>query len=225
MAKILMVEDAPDVIEKVQVWLERKGHKLDIAQDGDSGYEYITGFQYDAIILDIELPGRSGLDLCRTFRAGGGLTPVIMLTGRDSVDDKVKGFDAGADDYLSKPFDLRELSARLQALLRRPLSFEQEEQTFKDLTLKKGSCMVFRNGQPIPLQPLEYSVLEFFMRYPREIFSVEALLSRVWDTDSAVSIDAVYSCIKRLRRKLDSGGTETYIKSVYRTGYGLNSEE
>src|SRR5262249_466480 len=159
--------------------------------------------KYDMVVLDVNLPKLSGLDVCKQFRESGGSTPILMLTGKDAIDDKERGLDAGADDYLTKPFHLKELSASVRALLRRPNTFTGDVLRSGDLILETSTFRVSRDGEDIQLSQQEFALLEFLMRNANQVFSPEALLDRVWKSSSDVSPAAIRTHIKMLRKKLD----------------------
>jgi len=227
MPKILMVEDDRDLAFLVEEWLTSQNYSLDICHDGIEGYEYLRQGNHDIIILDWDLPGMSGVDICRKFRQNGGTTAILMLTGKTRIDDKEVGLDAGADDYLSKPFHMRELSARLRALSRRPAG------TSVGSTLKVGSLELdfvshkfFKNGVEIHLTPKEFAFLELLMRRPGEMFSTDAILQRVWSFDTEATSDAVRTAVRRLRQKLDDSAdeAESIIESHRKVGYRLRTD-
>jgi DNA-binding response OmpR family regulator len=223
MAKILVVEDDAVLAEQVRTWLESERHLAEIATDGTSAMEQLQVFSFDIIILDWDLPGISGIDVCRRFRASGGSTPIIMLTGHDNIQDKEIGLDSGADDYLTKPFHVKELSARIRALMRRPAGVTGAILKIRDIELDPQSHRVVKDGQPLELLPKEFTLLEFLMRHPNQIFSPEALLDRLWHSDSETTIETVYTYIKRLRAKLDTDKKNSLIKTVYGVGYRLEA--
>lgn len=221
MAKILVVEDDRDLAERVRSWLEAERHMAEVANDGTLAMEHLDTFTYDVVILDWDLPGMSGIDVCRRFRAQGGSTPIIMLTGKDKVTDKEVGLDSGADDYLTKPFHVKELSARIRALMRRPSAVTGPTLKIADLELDPTAHRATKAGKDIELLPKEFALLEFFMRHPNQLFSPEALLDRVWHSDSESTIETVYTYIKRLRSKIDVDKKNSLIKTVYGLGYRL----
>lgn len=225
MAKILVVEDDHDLAERVRAWLEAERHMPEVANDGIAALEHLEAFTYDVIILDWELPGMHGIDVCRKFRAKGGLTPIIMLTGKDTVTDKEAGLDSGADDYLTKPFHVKELSARIRALMRRPTAVIGSTLKIGDVELDPSAHKATKAGKPIELLPKEFALLEFFMRHPNQLFSAEALLDRVWHSDSESTIETVYTYIKRLRAKIDVDKKNSLLKTVYGLGYRLEWTE
>jgi DNA-binding response OmpR family regulator len=221
MAKILVVEDDADTAQMVKSWLTDEMHLVEIAADGVVARELLSLQKYDLIVLDWDLPRLSGLEVCRQFRNEGGHTPVLMLTGKGELSEKEKGLDSGADDYLTKPFQMRELSARLRALLRRPLQCQSTVLRTGNIQLDPTTCRVTKDGQEIELAPKEYDLLAFLMRYPGEIFSPDALLTRVWSTDSEATPLTVRVRITKLRSKLDSPGMPSLIRNVYNRGYML----
>jgi OmpR-family two-component system manganese-sensing response regulator len=219
MAKILLVEDNVSVVESVRDWMEVQEHTLDVAMDGQNAIEMTEAFGYELIILDWDLPRVAGIEVLRNLRSRNDSTPVLMLTGKDSIDDKEKALDAGADDYLTKPFNPRELAARIRALLRRPQAVMSNKIEQRGLAFDPASRKVMKAGKEITLQPLELALLEFFLRHPNELFSSDQLLRRVWDSEADVSLDALYACITRLRRKVDQPGEPSCIRTVHGAGY------
>jgi len=178
-------------------------------------------YQYDVVILDWQLPGMTGIEVIREYRSFGGKTPVLMLTGKSAIPEKEEGFDSGVDDYLTKPFHMKELSARLRALLRRPDTLVSEALQIGALKMDRRTHVVLLDGKEVDLKPTEYALLEFLMRHPGQVFAPEALLDRVWSSQSDASVDALTTCIKRLRKKISSEGQESIIKTIYGVGYKL----
>ena len=223
MTKILLVEDDKDLTIVIKEWLEGQNFVLDIAFDGRAGQEYLLQGDYDVIILDWDLPGISGLDICRRYRDAQGSAPILMLTGKNQIIEKEIGFESGADDYLTKPFDMRELSARLKALARRPRTTVSERLKAGDIELDPFKHKVYKRGKEIHLLPKDFAVLEFLMKRPDEVFSAEALLQRVWNFDTEASNDAVRTSIKRIRKLIDTSDDESksMIENVRRIGYRL----
>ncbi|HEY9773749.1 MAG TPA: response regulator transcription factor [Planktothrix sp.] len=221
MAKILLVEDDVELTAMIAEWLSFERHIVEVVHNGRDGTDRLRNCQYDVVILDWALPDLTGLEICRMFRADQGTTPIIMLTGRGSVGDKEMGLDSGADDYLTKPFNMKELSARIRALLRR--STQQPSNVLKagELVVDPGKYKVLKSGQEITLLPREFALLEFFMRHPDEVFSAEALLQRVWHSESEATSDALRTCIKRLRQKIDADNENSIIQTIPRVGYRL----
>lgn len=224
MGKILLVEDEPDMAGQIRDWLSHDGHIIEICEDGTSALANLGAFHYDLIILDRMLPGMDGLELCRRFRGNGGKTPVLMLTAKDTVVDRAEGLNAGADDYLGKPFHFVELSARVRAAIRRGATNTGKIYRARDLMLDPEAHKVTKNGEAVHLEPKEFNLLEFFMRNPNRTFSAEALLDRVWNSDTGVSPDTVRTYIKVLRKKLDSAEKQSLITTVHGLGYRLDLE-
>jgi DNA-binding response OmpR family regulator len=226
MPKILMVEDDKDLAMIVQDWLKAEFYALDLAGDGSTGYEYLRQGDYDLVILDWNLPGMAGVDICRKFRSTGGSTPILMLTGKGQIEEKEEGLDAGADDYLTKPFTMRELSARLRALLRRPAITTGQTLKVGNLEMDPTRHTLSKNGEPVRLPRKDFELLEYFMRHPGRFFSTEFLLERVWSFDSEATADAVRTAVKRLRKTLDDTDDESssIIESARRVGYRLKDE-
>lgn len=222
MPKILLVEDDKPLAEKIRDWLEFSHHSIETAHDGNEARDRMRLCEYDLIILDWMLPDVTGIELLREFRGRRAATPILMLTGRDSIADKEEGLDSGADDYLTKPFDMRELTSRVNALIRRISSNYDPVLKTKSIALDTRSRQVTRNGEPVKLQPQEVALLEFLLRNPNDVFSVEALFTRVWPSDLEASPDTVRVCITRLRNKLDSEGKSSVIKTVHRVGYQID---
>lgn len=219
MAKILLVEDDRPLSELVADTLQAEGHVVEAVYKGNEGLERVQFYKYDLIILDWELPGVSGPEICKHYRSKGGATPVLMLTGKKEVDDRAEGLDAGADDYLTKPFHFKELLARLRALLRRPAAVLDNVLKVGNLTLHSSSRQVFKGDSELNLQPKEYALLEFFMRHPNQPFSSDAILDRVWRSETDAAPDTVRIQIMRLRHKIDEPNSESLIRTVHRVGY------
>ncbi|MBS1993723.1 MAG: response regulator transcription factor [Cyanobacteria bacterium SZAS LIN-2] len=222
-AKILLVEDDEDLASMIMEWLSNERHLIEVAYDGNHGMDLLKLAQYDVIVLDWDLPGMQGIDILRQFRAGGGNTPVIMLTGKGSIAEKEAGLDSGADDYVAKPFSIKELAARIRALLRRPAPTTSNLLQVRDIGLDAGKYRVTKSGVEVHLLPRDFALLEFFMRHPDEVFSADTLLARVWQSDSEASLEALRTAIKRIRKKLDTSDneTESVIENIPRVGYRL----
>jgi DNA-binding response OmpR family regulator len=223
MSKLLLVEDDADFLNRLEEYLKSQRYTVDSATTGDAGLEKLKFFQYDVIVLDWNLPGISGVDLLKEYRATGGKTPVLMLTGRDQVADKALGLDSGADDYLTKPFSLLELAARIRALLRRPQHVQQATLMAGDLELDTVSRAVFVDGKKVELLPLEFGVLEFLMRHPNRVVGHNELVERVWKSDSNATAEAVRTLMVALRKKIGVAGKQSLIKTVHGLGYKLDS--
>ena len=227
MAKILLVEDDMVVAESIKLWLKNQQQVVEHVSDGHAALELINFSSYEAIILDWELPGMSGVEVCRRVRSSHNRVPILMLTGKDSVESKVTGLDVGVDDYLAKPFSLKELSARLRAIVRRSGGVASNILQVNDITLDSESHRVTRGGEEIELMPREFAVFEFLLRNKNQVFSGEALLQKLWHTDSDSSKEAVRACIKRLRQRIDAGDDESLsiIETVPKVGYRIRQHD
>ena len=223
MSKILLVEDDTELTAMISEWLTFERYTVEVVHNGREGLDRLRNCQYDVVILDWSLPDLTGLEICRSYRSQQGTTPIIMLTGRGAVSDKEAGLDSGADDYLTKPFNMKELSARIRAMLRRSTAQPSNVLTAGELVVDPGKYKVLRGGVEIQLLPREFALLEFFMRHPDEVFSAEALLQRVWHSESEATSDALRTCIKRLRQKLDKDEEESVIQTIPRVGYRLKT--
>jgi two-component system OmpR family response regulator len=219
MAKILVVEDEALLARKVKDWLVHEKYIVELVANGEDALGLLETYEYDAVVLDWMLPGLSGLEVLKRFRAGGGTTPIIMLTGLAEIEEKEIGLDTGADDYLTKPFAPKELSARIRALLRRPREFTGNQLIAGNLVFEVEANRVLKDGEEIQLLPLERALLEFFMRHPNQVFNQEAILDRVWKSDTFSSTDVVRTYVKTLRRKIDTQGQESKIRTVFGVGY------
>jgi len=224
MAKIVVVEDDKDLVTLIKGILSIERHTIDSAHDGHEALAIIQMHPYDLVILDWMLPGRTGTEICRDYRARGGSAPILMLTAKAEVDDRAEGLDSGADDYLTKPFHPKEFSARVRALLRRPQAVMAKTLKAADIELDPGQIKVFKASHEIHLLPKEFALLELFLRYPTQVFSAEALLDRVWNTDSSASLDTVRTYIKTLRKKIDTNPKDSLIRTVHGVGYSLSNK-
>ncbi len=224
MAKILIIEDDVQLSKLVRDWLKMERHEAEVVNDGQEGLNRLKVYEYDLIVLDLELPMLSGMEILREFRATGKKTPVLILTGRTTIDDKELGLDSGADDYLTKPFHAKELTARIRALMRRVGGQVGLILKSGDIELDRAAFTVKRAGVEVKLVPKEFALLEFLMRNPGTVFPPEALLNRVWSNESDATVEALTTCIKRLRKKLDTEGQESLIRNVHGVGYGLRAD-
>lgn len=222
MSKVLIVEDDVALSDSLEQILSADGFTIDSVIDGAEGDEYLKTYTYELIILDWDVPSLSGVELCRRYRQRGGVCPILLLTGKSAIAEKEEGLDAGADDYLTKPFHPRELRARIRALLRRPRQLSGDKLSVRDIDFDPVKREVSRDGKYVKLTSLEIDLFEFFMRHPGEVFSIEALVRGVWQSEAEISDDAIYAAIKRLRRKLDSSGKTSVITNVHGLGYRLD---
>jgi two-component system OmpR family response regulator len=226
MTRLLLVEDDADLVDMMVEWLSAD-YSVDKAFDGQAGLALLQESNYDVIVLDWNLPKLSGLDLCKQFRQTGGQTPILFLTGKASVAEREQGLDGGADDYLVKPFSLRELNSRLRALRRRGELIMNEVLKCGDVTLDVGKHRVLKGDMAVHLLPKEFALLEFLMRHPEQVFSADNILARVWSTDAETGGNAVRTAIKRIRQKLDDDNcdeAQSIIQNIPRVGYRLGSK-
>lgn len=221
MAKVLLVEDDLTLRSTVENWLKMEHYAVETADRGDDAAHMLRVYDYDLVVLDWELPGMHGIEVLKEYRRHGGRSPIIMLTGKTTIDNKEQGLDSGADDYLTKPFELKELSARVRALLRRPSALTDNVLRVGRLTLDPGKYRITMNEADLELAPTEFSLLEFLMRHPNEVFSADALLERVWASKSNATSDTVRAYVKRVRDKIDIEGQTSMIKTVHGVGYKL----
>jgi len=220
--RILVVEDNKRLSDSLRRTLEDDGYVIDTAYDGLDGEEMALMGTYNIIILDIMLPEKDGLAVCRDIRNKRINTPVLMLTARDALDDRVSGLDSGADDYLVKPFEVDELRARIRALLRRESSSKSALLQVGDLTLDPATHAVERAGNPVDLTAKEYSLLEYFMRHPNHIISREMAESSLWSYDHVVTSNVVDVYVRRLRRKIDDPYVVKLFETIRGAGYRLS---
>jgi OmpR-family two-component system manganese-sensing response regulator len=220
-AHILVVEDDEKIAEVLQDCLRAADYEVEVVHSAEEGKAKLAQYSYNLLILDWQLPQASGLDLCTEVRAGGINTPVLFLTGMDSVVNKMAGLDSGADDYLTKPFALPEVLARVRALLRRPQTLQYKPITVGNLELDQRKKTVKFKGELVKLHPQEFTVLELLMSNPGRVFSGEELLSRAWPTDSDATNEAVRSVILRIRKAIDTDSDNPLITTIKGFGYRL----
>ncbi len=226
MAKILIVDDDIHLNKVLSSVLIKEKHAVDSVCNGEEALNFLLAEKYDLVVLDIAMPGTDGMSVCKRYRESGGQSKILMLTGKRSQEDKISGLDMGADDYLTKPFDTRELLSRIKALLRRPHQVQSSELTFGSLTLNSDTHEIRICGELMPLAPREFSLLEFFVRNPERTVSAESVLERVWPSDSETTIDAVRNSVNRLRsmlRKFEQSKVE--LLTIYGVGYKLTCRD
>ncbi len=222
--RILFAEDDRDLNSAVKTLLTRSGYQVDAVFDGEDALSYAQAESYDGIILDWMMPGRDGVEVLRSLRAEGVKTPCLLLTARDAVEDRVTGLDAGADDYLSKPFNGQELLARVRAMLRRREAYVPDVIAFEDLSLDKGTGELRCGGQVVRLVGKAYQMMALFMENPRILFSVQQLMDKVWGWDTEAEINVVWVNISTLRKKLSELDTSVEIRAHRGMGYSLEKK-
>ena len=222
--RILLVEDETRVAGFIAKGLREQAYAVDIASDGEQALYHAAVNQYDIVILDVMLPVKDGHTVCRELRASGFRTPILMLTARGAVDDRVEGLDSGADDYLAKPFDFKELLARLRALLRRPAGLRPQVLRVADLTLNTASHAVTRAGKSVSLTAKEYALIEFLVLNQGRVVGREQIGQHVWDENFDPFSNVIDVYIKRLRAKLDTGFSRRLIHTRRGEGYILSED-
>ncbi len=219
--RILVVEDEPEVAEFLVRVLRESAWAPDAVNSGEAALDALDSTAYDLVVLDLGLPGIDGFEVCRAMRTRGSRTPVLMLTARNAVNDRVHGLDAGADDYLAKPFAVSELRARLRALARRPATAAEPTLQIADLTLDPATHLAERGGTSIVLTAREFALLEYLMRNPRRVVSRAQILEHVWDDNFDPVANAVDVLVGRVRRKIDGARTTPLLQTVRGVGYML----
>ncbi len=223
--KILIIEDEHRIATAIKKGLELEHITVDLAFDGSDGYDLASSETYDLIILDLMLPGMSGLDICRELRKFQNNTPILMLTAKGQTEDKILGLETGADDYMTKPFSFEELLARIRALSRRPKNLIGDTLTIEDLELNTKTYQVKRQNKSIKLSNKEFSILELLMRHPHQIFNKEQIINNVWDYNSDVLPNTVEVFIRNLRQKIDIPFTNSKPLIVTKRGFGYKIGE
>lgn len=221
--RILVVEDNRRLSSSLQMNLAHEGYSVDAAYDGQEGQDLAELTPYDLIILDILLPEKDGLEVCQELRRRRIHTPILLLTARDGVDDRVKGLDCGADDYMVKPFAMRELLARLRALLRRNHPYTPGRLEMSDLVVDPATHSVVRDGQPIDLTPKEFALLEYFMYHPNQVVTRDMIEQHIWNYDFECSSNVIDVYVRRLRRKIDDPFPIKLLTTIRGVGYRLAS--
>lgn len=219
-ARVLVIEDDEQILKFLKRGLAYEGYEVDTAMDGQSGLAIARDNPPDLVVLDLMLPGMDGLEVCRRLRAGGPV-PILILTAKDTVTDRIQGLDMGADDYMVKPFELDELLARIRALLRRAQPAQPQVLRFADLTLDTGARQAKRGERVISLTAKEYELLELFMRNPRQVLDRDTIFDRVWGYDFGGASNIIEVYVRYLRQKLEDGGAPRLIHTVRGMGYVL----
>ena len=222
--RILLAEDDRDLNNAVKTLLTRSGYQVDAVLDGEEALDYVRAEAYDGVILDWMMPRKDGVEALRQMRAEGIKTPCLLLTARDAVEDRVTGLDAGADDYLPKPFDVQELLARVRAMLRRREAFIPDVIQFEDLALDKGTGELRCGDRSVRLSGKTFQMMILFMENPHILFSVQQLMDKVWGWDAEAEINVVWVNISTLRKKLAELDTQAEIRVHRGTGYSLEKK-
>lgn len=225
LAKILLIDDDIDLVENVLDSLKKENHKVEVAHSGSEGLELLEYNKYDVILLDVGLPDIDGFTVCKQHRGRNGAGMVLMLTGRNALEDKLQGLNAGADDYVSKPFQLNELLARVRALLRRSGREQQQKLTFGSLSVDLGRYEAAIDETPLDLFPKEFELLAFLLQNPNKVHSVNQIREAVWSDTEDASENAVRTCIARLRRHLEKASMGNTIVTVAGSGYRFTNPE
>ena len=219
--RILIAEDEVTIARALKVMLEKNKYAVDVVHNGNDALDYIQAAAYDALVLDIMMPGKDGIEVLKAVRAVGNTTPTLFLTAKAEVADRVAGLDAGADDYLPKPFAASEFLARVRALTRRSSSYASSTLCFGNTTLDRGQYLLKTSLGEVRLNNKEYQLMELFFRHPRQVFSSEHLMEKVWGLDSEADMDVVWTYIGFLRRKLRQIGAGLEIRTIRGAGYAL----
>ncbi|MBA3857483.1 MAG: DNA-binding response regulator [Cyanobacteria bacterium PR.3.49] len=223
MSRILVVEDEEGLSGAMKEWLEDECYVVSVIDDGLVALELLKSASFELIVLDLMLPGLSGIEVCKQYRKAGGKAPILMLTAKSTMACKEEGLDSGADDYLTKPCNLRELSARVRALLRRPLSSPVIVLEAGDIQLDTNSRTVTKAGSPLKLLPKEFILLEVLLKHKGQVLSTEALIEHVWGTNSTIAPETVRSHLKALRKKVDGKAADSLISTVHGMGYKIEA--
>ena len=221
--RLLFAEDDRDISKAVKTLLERSGYSVDVVFNGQDAIDYIESGEYDGVILDWMMPKRSGIEVLTQMRAKGFSEPVLILTACDSVDDRVKGLDTGADDYLPKPFAASELLARIRAMLRRKEDYNHDVIKFSDIELDKSAMSVTCNKKSVRLNNKAFQLMEMLVEHPGAVLSIDQIMERIWGWDSDSEVNVVWVNISFLRKKLTELGAHAKIKAVRGVGYSLEN--
>ncbi|MEX1253155.1 MAG: response regulator transcription factor [Dehalococcoidia bacterium] len=219
--RVLLVEDEPRIADFISRGLTEEGYAVDVASDGEEALDWPELVDFDVIVLDVMLPLRDGIDVCRTLRQRGARTPILMLTAKDAVEDRVRGLDSGADDYLVKPFAFAELLARVRALLRREQAVHGSLLQVDDLELDTATRTASRGGEPIELTTKEYAILEYLMRHPSQVLTRTMIAEHVWNYDFDAESNVIDVHVRNLRRKIDDSFQAKLLQTVRGAGYRI----
>lgn len=222
--RLLIAEDDLDLAEALTVFFEKNHFSVDAVHNGFDAYEYASSSGYDGVILDVMMPKMTGIQVLERLRAEGCKTPIMMLTAKGQKDDRITGFNAGADDYLPKPFDPDELLSRVRAMLRRSEAYQPSVLSCGDVALDPSTGLLSCGGQSLRLSGREFQVLELFLRNPRQVFSAERIMERIWGWDNEAEINVVWVNISNLRKKLKTIGSRLSLRANRGLGYALEDE-
>ena len=222
--RLLIAEDELDLAEALTVFFEKNHFSVDAVHNGFDAYEYAASGGYDGVILDVMMPKMNGIQVLERLRSEGCKTPIMMLTAKGQKDDRITGLNAGADDYLPKPFDPDELLSRVRAMLRRSEAYQPSVLAWGDVTLDPGTGLLACGGQSVRLGGREFQVMELFLRNPRQVFSAERIMERIWGWDDEAEINVVWVNISNLRKKLKAIGSRVTLKVNRGLGYALEDE-
>lgn len=220
--RLLIAEDEKELARAIQVILENEAHVVDIVYDGADAYEFATLAEYDGIILDIMMPRLNGLEVLAKLRKEGLQTPILLLTAKTAVDDRIGGLDLGADDYLTKPFAMGELVARIRAMTRRKTVLHTSVLAFEDLNLDSERMRITKGKEEIKLAKKEFQILQLLMENPQKIFSAEQLIERIWGWDADIEMNSIWVHVSNLRKKM--AALEVHVKIVATRGIGYSLE-
>lgn len=219
--RILIAEDEVTIARALKVMLEKNKYTVDMVHNGNDALDYIQAASYDALVLDIMMPGKDGIEVLKAARASGNTTPALFLTAKAEIADRVAGLDAGADDYLPKPFAASEFLARVRALVRRSSAYAPAALRLGNATLDRSRYLLKTDSDEIRLNNKEYQLMELFFRHPRQVFSSEHLMENIWGLDSEAEMDVVWTYISFLRKKLKQVGANIEIRTIRGAGYAL----
>lgn len=219
--RLLIAEDDKDIAKALTALFEHNNYSVDAVYNGNDGYDYVIGGNYDGIILDVMMPGMDGLEVLQALRSAGVKTPVLLLTARGEIEDRVNGLDAGADDYLPKPFAASELLARVRAMLRRRENYQDDILEFEGLSLNLSTFELSFQGENLRLVSREFQMLQLLMQSPGSVISTEQFMERIWGWDSDVEVSIVWVYVSNLRKKIDRLGASVTIKAIRGVGYCL----
>ena len=220
--RLLLAEDEQDLARAIQVILENQGYTVDSVHDGEDAYEYASLAEYDGLILDIMMPKHSGLEVLEKLRNEGKETPILLLTAKSAIEDRINGLDLGADDYLTKPFAMGELLARVRAMTRRKTVLQANNLTFEDLELNKDSMRISNGKDEIKLSNKECQILQLLMENPKQIFSADQMIERIWGWDADIEMNSIWVHLSNLRKKLAE--LDVHVKIVATRGVGYSLE-